>query len=235
MLRIYADYHTHTVFSHGKGTPEENVLSAVSKGLRRVAISEHAPAHIFYGVRGEKLIRLRREIDRLNVKYGDRIEVLMGLECNLTGNGLCDVPKDSSMFDLLILGYHKGVFPSNGFSLRAFLQLMGIGLDPTGNAEAVARAVERYKITFVSHPGLYIPMDIDVLAQMSAALKVPLEINGARVTLTKAQLERAMALGASFIINSDAHTAENVGNVGTAIAAAERAGVEELVVNLERC
>ncbi len=235
MLRIYADYHTHTVFSHGKGTPEENVLSAVSKGLRRVAISEHAPAHIFYGVRGEKLIRLRREIDRLNVKYGDRIEVLMGLECNLTGNGLCDVPKDSSMFDLLILGYHKGVLPSNGFSLRAFLQLMGIGLDPTGNAEAVARAVERYKITFVSHPGLYIPMDIDVLAQMSAALKVPLEINGARVTLTKAQLERAMALGASFIINSDAHTAENVGNVGTAIAAAERAGVEELVVNLERC
>ena len=235
MLRIVADYHTHTVFSHGKGTPEENVLSAISKGLRRVAVSEHAPAHMFYGVRGEKLIRLRREIDRLNDKYGDRIEVLMGLECNLTGNGLCDVPKSSSMFDLLILGYHKGVFPSNGFSLKAVLQLMGIGLDPTGNAEAVARAVERYKITFVSHPGLYIPMDIDVLAQMSAALKVPLEINGARVTLTKSQLERARALGASFIINSDAHTAEDVGNVGIAIAAAEQAGVEGLVVNLEQC
>ena len=235
MLRIYADYHTHTVFSHGKGTPEENVLSAISKGLRRVAISEHAPAHIFYGVRGQQLIRLRREIDRLNAKYGNTIEVLMGLECNLTGNGLCDVPKDSSMFDLLILGYHKGVFPSNGFSLKAFLQLMGIGHDPTGNAEALARAVERYKITFVSHPGLYIPMDIDILAKMSAALKVPLEINGARVTLTKAQLVRAMALGASFIINSDAHTAENVGNVKMAIAAAQQAGVEDLVTNLERC
>ena len=36
---ITADYHTHTNYSHGKGTPEENVLAAIEKGLRRIAIS----------------------------------------------------------------------------------------------------------------------------------------------------------------------------------------------------
>lgn len=44
---ITADYHTHTNYSHGKGTPEENVLAAIEKGLRRIAISEHAGAHLF--------------------------------------------------------------------------------------------------------------------------------------------------------------------------------------------
>ena len=29
---ITADYHTHTNYSHGKGTPEENVLAAIEKG-----------------------------------------------------------------------------------------------------------------------------------------------------------------------------------------------------------
>ena len=49
---ITADYHTHTNYSHGKGTPEENVLVAIEKGLRRIAISEHAGAHFLWRARG---------------------------------------------------------------------------------------------------------------------------------------------------------------------------------------
>ena len=45
------DLHTHTLYSHGKGTPEENVLAAVSMGLKTVAVSEHGPGHMFFGVR----------------------------------------------------------------------------------------------------------------------------------------------------------------------------------------
>ena len=49
------DLHTHTLYSHGKGTPEENVLAAISCGLKTVAVSEHGPGHMFFGVRGRKL------------------------------------------------------------------------------------------------------------------------------------------------------------------------------------
>ena len=62
---LFADYHTHTCFSHGTGTPEENVQAALQRGLCAIAISEHGPAHMFYGVRKEKLLALRREVDRL--------------------------------------------------------------------------------------------------------------------------------------------------------------------------
>ena len=35
-MQILADYHTHTKYSHGKGTIEENVLEAISKGIKTI-------------------------------------------------------------------------------------------------------------------------------------------------------------------------------------------------------
>ena len=32
-MEILADYHTHTVYSHGKGSIEDNVKVAISKGV----------------------------------------------------------------------------------------------------------------------------------------------------------------------------------------------------------
>ena len=133
---ITADYHTHTNYSHGKGTPEENVLVAIEKGLRRIAISEHAGAHLFYGVRGGRLLRLRREVDALAKRYANEIEVLFGLECNLIAAGRCDAPRpgadipqgaDLAPFDVLLLGYHKGVWPADRVTRGAFAESFGFG------------------------------------------------------------------------------------------------------------
>ena len=48
--RMTFDYHTHTTFSHGKGSIEDNVKVAAEKGLKAVSISDHGPGHIFYGL-----------------------------------------------------------------------------------------------------------------------------------------------------------------------------------------
>lgn len=35
-MEILADYHTHTVYSHGKGSIEDNVKVAISKGIKKL-------------------------------------------------------------------------------------------------------------------------------------------------------------------------------------------------------
>ena len=49
--RMIYDHHTHTVYSHGKGSIEDNVKVALSKGLKSVAITDHGPGHLTYGLK----------------------------------------------------------------------------------------------------------------------------------------------------------------------------------------
>lgn len=230
------DLHTHTLYSHGKGTPEENVLAAISCGLKTVAVSEHGPGHMFFGVRGRKLGHLRREMDRLKEKYSDKIEVLFGIESNLVGYGLTDIPKDLlDVFDVRLLAFHKGGRPSDGFGVARSLESLHLGgSDPVKTAEALLTAGEKYKIDIFAHPGLYVKCDIPTLARGAKELGIKLEINAARVTMSDEELRQAADIGAEFIIGSDAHWPSRVGDDALALAAAKRAGVEGSVVNIVR-
>ncbi|MBQ3132430.1 MAG: PHP domain-containing protein [Clostridia bacterium] len=232
---INRDYHTHTFYSHGKGTPEEIVLAAISMGLETVAISEHGPGHVFYGVRDEKLRALREEVDRLARRYAYKIQVLMGIECNLTGFGKCDLPEDAAdMFDVRLLAFHKGAPAADFFGVRRNMESLHMWpSEPERTALALLEAGERYKIDIFAHPGLYVKSDIPTLARGAKELGIKLEINGARTTMSKEQLRQAVNEGADLIIGSDAHSPDRVGDDSLAYAAAEEAGVLSAVVNIK--
>ena len=102
------DYHTHTVYSHGKGTIEENVLQARKKGLKQIAVTDHGFGHIAYGVKRGKFAEMRKETDRLNAQYPD-IKVLLGLECNLiSSDGDIDLREgEEKLLDVIVCGFHK--------------------------------------------------------------------------------------------------------------------------------
>ena len=40
-MLLTGDYHTHTIYSHGKGTVLENVMRAKEVGLQEIAITDH--------------------------------------------------------------------------------------------------------------------------------------------------------------------------------------------------
>lgn len=232
-MRIIEDLHTHTYFSHGKGSPRENVLRAVELGIERVAVSEHAGGNIWIGVRGRRLARLNREMAALKKEFAGRIEVLNGLECNVTGFGKSDIPKDRENYGVIILGYHKGVAPVNRFNMHILSESFGGKSTPKRNTESIMAAAEAGKADIISHPGLYLKVDIPYMADCCRQLGILMEINGARVTMTKQELITARDRGAKFIIGSDAHTPSRVGDFEKAIAAAREAGVLENVVNIE--
>ena len=60
--KLTGDYHTHTVFSHGKGTIRENVLHARQLGLKAIAITDHGPGHNEHGMKRESVPEMRRII-----------------------------------------------------------------------------------------------------------------------------------------------------------------------------
>lgn len=82
---ITRDLHTHTIYSDGKNTPEEMVLSAIEKGLKTIGISDHSYTDFdtSYCMKKEKVAEYIAEIENLKIKYKDKIEVLCGIEQDL--------------------------------------------------------------------------------------------------------------------------------------------------------
>lgn len=244
LYKITADYHTHTIFSHGKGTIEENVIAGRKRGLKKIVISDHGFRHIGFGMSIKDIDKIRREIDRVNEKYGD-IEVLMGVEANLIGlDGTIDIPWNYiDTFDIILMGFHKAVYPA---SLRDGWQLFlknGLAKVFSGdrdklrkqNTEAMICAIERYPIRIITHPGAKIDIDTQELAKHAARKKVALEINSSHGYMTAEYVKTAMKEGAFFVINSDAHHPSKVGVFDKGLEIAKEAGLPaELIINAEK-
>ena len=77
-----SDLHMHTCFCDGKDTPEDMVLSAISKGLSAVGIAHHSAVSFDreYSISEEDVPKFRAEVLRLKEKYKDKITVLCGIE-----------------------------------------------------------------------------------------------------------------------------------------------------------
>ena len=229
---VFADYHTHTYYSHGKGSPRENVLAAIDRGLETVCVSEHGPGHFTFGVRGKKLTKLNDELSSLRTEFASKINVLTGLKLNVTDFGKSDCPDDRDKYDIIIIGYHKSVPPTNSFARHIWGEsLLGIKGDPRRNAEGILAAAEACRANIISHPNLYLKVDIPYMAKCCAQLGILMEINSARVTMTKEELLEVKQAGCGLVIGSDAHTPDRVGDFELASRSADEAGVWDIVVN----
>lgn len=243
-MRITADYHTHTIYSHGTGTIKDNVEAAIKKGLKEIAICDHGPGHYMYGAKKEKLFEMRKEIDMLNEEYKDRgIKILLGVEANIIGyDGEIDVDNDViEILDILLVGFHYGVLFN---SITDFL-FMNV-INPVSkviplfrdsiierNTNAVIKAIERYPINMVTHPGDKVRLNIKKLAEVASKKGVVLEINEKHNQLSVENLKIALGTNVNFCISSDAHKPEDVGDVGEAIERVKKANIPvNRIINL---
>ena len=81
-IAMKQDLHVHTIFSDGKSTAEEVVLSAIKKGLDRIGFSDHSYTTFdnSYCISKDNLEKYLSCIHSLKEKYADKIEVLCGIE-----------------------------------------------------------------------------------------------------------------------------------------------------------
>jgi putative hydrolase len=220
-MRLIADYHTHTVHSHGKGTVDDNVKEALRRGLKTIGISDHSSAHALYGVR--QVDKYLADISRAKDKYAGRIEVRAGIELNLTGlDGSVDLPQ--GVFDTVIMGYHKSAWCRNLKTMWMF-STPGFSGRADEITDAYIRAMRRNRIDIIAHPGYGVPIDIKTLAKACADYGVLFEINNKHAELGSDDLALAASVGARFVVSSDAHSPEHVGRVPAAFALAKKAGL----------
>ena len=242
-MKLIFDLHTHTIFSHGKGTIEENVKAGIEVGLKTIGISDHGPGHVTYGVKRSNFPVMRQEIDRLKIKYPE-IEILLGMEANVMNlSGKTDLADEEiPLFDYINAGYHYGVFGEKpmlsakihaGNLLRDLTSLSSRKLKRL-NTELALNAIYENKITVLTHPGFKEDSDIKEIAKACAERGTYLEISDHHAFLSIEAIKIASKTEVKFVIQSDAHTPERVGAFRNGYERARAAGLDlSRIVNLE--
>ncbi len=227
-MKLTADYHTHTVHSHGKGSVQDNVKEAINKGLTAVGITDHSVRHYLYGVKSRRFGYYISCIEKAKREYADKIDVKTGIELNLTGlDGSFDLPQGHE-FDTVILGYHKAVRYNNFATAWSFF--MGYKRPMAERTKSITKAytaaIQKGGINIVAHPGYGVPIDYYLLGKACADYGVLFEINNKHTELTVQNIQEVMQTGADFVISSDAHTPQDVGQAYSAIKLAQDAGLK---------
>ncbi len=253
--RLTGDYHTHTYFSDGFGSVEKNVQEAIEKGLDEIAITDHAPGHIAYGV-NKKIYKEFRDNDLilLRKKYPG-IKILWGIEADIIFEdiprpgknpkpkyaevGKIDIREDEyGHFDLLTAGYHYAVI--SGYTLRNWFTDKGLTTKKfrekqrKRNTNMILDVLKTVPLKILTHPGDKAPVDMTAIAKVCADKNILMEISGRHKHPTVEELKEIKDIPVSFIIGSDAHRVKSIGRYTKAIKRALDAGIEiERIVNVE--
>jgi putative hydrolase len=240
---LISDLHTHTIYSHGKGTIEDNVREARERGLQKIGISDHGPSHLGFGISRKDIPTMRAEITALQKKYTD-IEILLGIEANIINrSGVLDLSAEDLMaFDYVIAGYHYGAIGRNPigtlFNATENLIVHRAGKEPKKlmrrNTDYVVSALRNNDIQILSHPGDKAPMDLLEIAVVCAETDTLAEINTHHRSLSAEDLRTMTLTDVRFIISSDAHKPDRVGDFVSAVNLILDSGIDlDRVVNLE--
>ena len=169
------DYHLHSSFSDGQGTPEDYVISAMKKGLKEIALTEHVwktsqwlldyigclrnlRQHYHYpiliGVES-KAINLKGEID-LNDRWRPQLDLVMGVVHRLPSendytffNPLQLSPEKAALIETeaIVNMVKKGGIDVLGHPTLAYYRYYGEKqLFPIGYIEEIVRAAKRYNV-----------------------------------------------------------------------------------------
>jgi len=238
LLDLLADYYTHTRYSHGTGSVDDNVRAALAVGLAEVAITDHGPASWgWVGMRDRRAWDgMRRDVAAANAAHPD-ISVLSGVEANVIGlEGQLDVSRERLReVDMVLAGLHLEIWPR---SLRDGVRLVvnNIAGPRVGrrlarraridNTKALVEAVLVNDINIVAHPGLKLSVDTAELARACSARGTAMEINCYHGLPTPDYIEVAARHGVRFAISSDAHRPGEVGKLEAGRRLAEAAGLE---------
>lgn len=198
---VLGDLHMHSNWSDGRDSIEAMVQASVGLGYEYIAITDHSPSSVASrSLTLEDIERQANEIAMLRERY-PQIAILHGCEVDILVDGRLDLPERTlKRFDLVLASLHEHAGQPPDQLLRRYLRAM---LHPL--VSIVTHPANRL---FPHRPGY--PLAFDRLFEAAAETRTLLEIDGApsHLDLDFSMARRAAALGATLVIDSDAHRAD---------------------------
>lgn len=217
---ILGEVHGHTTWSDGKSSVAEMAEAARSRGYRYWAVTDHSVGlGVTRGVNAEALLEQRREIDAVNESYaaqGIDFLLIQGTEVEVLGDGELGLPDEVlASLDVVVASIHSG--------LRQDRQRI---------TERCLKAVHNPYVDILGHPtgrllGRRTPSDLDldqvlmVCAETGTAVEI--NANPERLDLSAEHARLAVGQGCTLVINSDAHSIDQLDLMRYGVHTARRA------------
>jgi DNA polymerase (family 10) len=209
----------HTTVTDGRADAETMVRAAQGSGLQYVAITDHSRSlAMANGLDEARALEHARAVRALN-RHVDGMTVLAGIECDIRPDGSMDLADDClAQLDFVVASVHS-----------AFNQ------DEAQMTARLLRAIDCPFVDAIAHPsgrlilrrdGYQVNLDRVIAAAADAG--VALEINSQidRLDLDDAHARAARGRGARLLIDSDAHSTVELGNLRWGVTVARRAWLE---------
>ena len=246
---LRGDLHMHTFESDGANSIREMAEAAIERGLEYIAITDHSKnlamtngmderrtlahaarirqvstdlAEEFAAHRGPQWARYERRLrehEPVITKPEHPFRILAGIECDILLDGAMDLDDETlAQLDIVIASVHSG-FNQTGEEMTA----------------RVLRACENPYVQILGHPtGRKVlkrdpyRVDLEQLLPAAARLGIAVEHNAApaRADLSDLHLRRAKELGCKIVVNTDAHSTDELDLIDNGITQLRRAWMQ---------
>jgi DNA polymerase (family X) len=215
---IRGDLHSHTTASDGAASIEEMAQAAMALGYTYLAVTDHSKSQVVAnGLTAGRLLAHVKEIHRIGERLKG-IKLLAGCEVDILADGRLD-------FEDEILAELDIVIASPHIALKQ---------DEAKATDRLLRAIENRYVNVIGHPtgrlinrreGL--PLNFAKIFAAAASTGTALEINAGypRLDLNDLHAKAAVENGCFLSIDTDAHSTDELSDIGYGIDVARRAWV----------
>ena len=201
---IRGDLHMHTNATDGRDTIRQMAEAALARGLSYIAITDHSKnLAMTNGLDDARALEHIRRIRQVDSEMEGRIRVLSGIEVDILSDGDLDLEDETlAQIDMVVASVHS-----------RFDQ----PIEQT--TDRVLRAMENPHVRILGHPtGRKVlkrdpyALDLEIVLKRAAELGVAVEHNAApaRADLSDLHLRVAKQHGCKIVVDTDAHSTEEL-------------------------
>jgi DNA polymerase (family 10) len=214
---IRGDLHMHTDATDGRDTIRQMAEAAHARGLRYIAITDHSKnLAMTNGMDDARALAHINNIREVDAEMMGKIRVLPGIEVDILADGTLDLDDATlAQMDIVVASVHSHFNQS--------IEEM---------TTRVLRALENPYVRILGHPtGRKVlgregyAINIDLILKRAAELGVAVEHNAspARADLNDLHLRLAKQYGCKIVVNTDAHSTEELDQMRYGITQLRRA------------